>query len=1070
MAITEVKIHPAIGIARVGNSPDEFFIGPETADLPEIPAGGYKDAQCRVKRQAARFRVFAYHDDGTPPQELTSPQAQITWKVKLANTKDDTSHDIVASERSVSGPNAAAYFDDGHAGSVNVKLGELRTESNGGLLVLGGHGVAGDTGGASYDDVSDGYVKATVTVGAQTFEAYPGWVIVGPPNHAPGVRPIITLYDKLFEFSNQSLPAQISFRRDIYPILKAALRHRGVYELYGHYSLDVSFPLDQNARTQIVANLKQLGGTMPKLTGAQLTGPQFEMMKRWRDNDLSYVDDWATPAQPLALTPVELDRGPISHAVGASFAPGIECGNSMINGTVTWLEPFRINATSTIPGSATRSLWSPWQRDWKACGGTWWPSQRPVAVIPQGSSGYTDWDAGVADGMDMRSKWHTLGFVVQETSDVMRQVERCDAPYIVLLTPALHFIDVPQGPGGVSTSRLQAIVFEVSSTGTEHFEFVSGGDTNGFSRYTTGQVPAGPTSGAPAQARLWVKYTTAAVGSVSGTVIVKHTESGRQWEVSLAANTVARQTAAVALVLDRSGSMIEPRGDSVPKIENLQEAVDVLATVAVEGDGISCVAFNGNVTGQLAVTPLGPVTDPNDPGREAVRSFAELLTPDGSTSIGDGIDAATAQLAGVSNYGRKATVVITDGKENQPKWIADVAGQINSFTYAIGIGRPDNIDVGKLQALTGNHGGYLLVTGPIAGDNKFILTKYLMQILAGVSNADIVLDPEGTLLPAQTLRIPFQISDADLMFDVILLSEHPKVVDFRLITPLGHEITPASAAQLSEVEHVLGTNTRFYRVRVPVDVEPHRPSHPGQWQAQLGIAGTDRHLEDMTGHLVEERIDRLVDDRPGRHEDDRAAHRTDDHADPERTGELYSRSTRWPLVPYSLLVHTWSEVSFSARLHQREETVGSPVSVNASLTFCGAPFDGEAGAWIELTDPKGTLRQIPMTALGEGDFRAEFGTDLAGAYRARVRAQGKTARGWIFHREQTLTAAVSRGGLTVPAGEPGHGFNDLLRCLLHNGLNDEARRMLASWGIDLKAVERCLHEASGGDKRVIRDR
>jgi hypothetical protein len=27
MAITHIKIHPAIGVARVGNSPDEFFIG-----------------------------------------------------------------------------------------------------------------------------------------------------------------------------------------------------------------------------------------------------------------------------------------------------------------------------------------------------------------------------------------------------------------------------------------------------------------------------------------------------------------------------------------------------------------------------------------------------------------------------------------------------------------------------------------------------------------------------------------------------------------------------------------------------------------------------------------------------------------------------------------------------------------------------------------------------------------------------------------------------------------------------------------------------------------------------------
>ena len=44
---TVYKIHPAIGIARVGNSPDEFFIGPERIGEHLEPEGGFKDAQCR---------------------------------------------------------------------------------------------------------------------------------------------------------------------------------------------------------------------------------------------------------------------------------------------------------------------------------------------------------------------------------------------------------------------------------------------------------------------------------------------------------------------------------------------------------------------------------------------------------------------------------------------------------------------------------------------------------------------------------------------------------------------------------------------------------------------------------------------------------------------------------------------------------------------------------------------------------------------------------------------------------------------------------------------------------------
>jgi L-lysine epsilon oxidase-like protein len=65
VTITRCKIHPAIGIARVGDSPDKDFIGPERPGRHDPPEGGhYKDAAGRIKRQAARFRIFAYDEDG----------------------------------------------------------------------------------------------------------------------------------------------------------------------------------------------------------------------------------------------------------------------------------------------------------------------------------------------------------------------------------------------------------------------------------------------------------------------------------------------------------------------------------------------------------------------------------------------------------------------------------------------------------------------------------------------------------------------------------------------------------------------------------------------------------------------------------------------------------------------------------------------------------------------------------------------------------------------------------------------------------------------------------------------
>jgi hypothetical protein len=63
-AIVAYAIYPGIGVARVGNSPDEYFIGPEVPGVMPQPEGGYKDSAGRIKRQAARFRIYGLNEDG----------------------------------------------------------------------------------------------------------------------------------------------------------------------------------------------------------------------------------------------------------------------------------------------------------------------------------------------------------------------------------------------------------------------------------------------------------------------------------------------------------------------------------------------------------------------------------------------------------------------------------------------------------------------------------------------------------------------------------------------------------------------------------------------------------------------------------------------------------------------------------------------------------------------------------------------------------------------------------------------------------------------------------------------
>ena len=116
VAPTAYRIHPGIGIARLGDSPEEFCISPEKPTaLPiacdaqgnprlspdgttELSVTKFKDSQGRIKRQAARFHIYVY-DENSPegrPLKIGDPirgggnhgtLVDIQWQVYLANKK-----------------------------------------------------------------------------------------------------------------------------------------------------------------------------------------------------------------------------------------------------------------------------------------------------------------------------------------------------------------------------------------------------------------------------------------------------------------------------------------------------------------------------------------------------------------------------------------------------------------------------------------------------------------------------------------------------------------------------------------------------------------------------------------------------------------------------------------------------------------------------------------------------------------------------------------------------------------------------------------------------------------------
>ena len=300
------RIHPAIGIARLGDSPTEFSIAAEKpASLPiscdsqgntrvlsdgtEVVDTKFKDGQGRIKRQAARFQVYVYDDEHPEGRALkigddikgggnAGKLVNIQWRVHLANKKAawyefkglsgehgyDDAH--LLRNASITDPNARqqlvidpgprfvdkdrrrASFDrsgDGVYAPVFPPkgmvphdidtLGDLLTDDDHRLLVLGGHGKSGSYNSSPghpridtyanndgwFDDTSDGPVMARLVMYSDLVEdiryidvEYPAWVITGYPRYVPEILDMITLDDVVYDLAVR----KFAYRQDVYGV------------------------------------------------------------------------------------------------------------------------------------------------------------------------------------------------------------------------------------------------------------------------------------------------------------------------------------------------------------------------------------------------------------------------------------------------------------------------------------------------------------------------------------------------------------------------------------------------------------------------------------------------------------------------------------------------------------------------------------------------------------------------------------------------------------------------------------------------------------------------------------
>jgi IgA Peptidase M64/von Willebrand factor type A domain len=604
------------------------------------------------------------------------------------------------------------------------------------------------------------------------------------------------------------------------------------------------------------------------------------------------------------------------------------------------------------------------------------------------------------------------------------------APYqpaetINLVTPSISFTNVPAGMGGVGVTTHRAIRWDVVTCRGLTFR-ITAGPTGGFGTPsgTSVTVTADPNLPSTA-ARIWLSYTSANPGdSASGTVTVESVQTGQTWTIGINANTVTRPRSAVSLVVDRSGSMNDDAGDGLTKVQKLREAANAFISVMLPGDGIGLVRFNETAQRLMEVQDAGPA--PGGAGRTTALGHisGSDIDPSGWTSIGDGVVNGKqmlddAQAAPSPDYDVTAMVVLTDGLWNRPPSLADVSGSITANTYAVGLGIPSNISVGALTTLCQGHNGYLLITGTLTPDQSMRLSKYFLQILAGVTNAQIVTDPSGVLSRGSEHRIPFRICEADLGMDLIVLCPAPYVIDFQLETPDGTRITPGSGPAGANSEFVLSQYASYYRCALPVLPATPDGSHAGLWHAVLTLGRRS----------------------PGNYTYD--------------AGYSYYRG---PVVPYELVAHAYSCLTFSAHVSQASFEIGAAAVISASLLEYDAVPRGRASVWAEITQPDGKTDAVALAPSPGDRYLASYQLPIPGVYAIRVRAQGETMYSASFEREQTLTAVAVAGGDSWDPHDPKRDpLCELLDCLRRtNAIDDELVQRLRKLGIDFPALLRCL--------------
>ncbi|OGW27075.1 MAG: hypothetical protein A2X56_01405 [Nitrospirae bacterium GWC2_57_13] len=165
-------------------------------------------------------------------------------------------------------------------------------------------------------------------------------------------------------------------------------------------------------------------------------------------------------------------------------------------------------------------------------------------------------------------------------------------------------------------------------------------------------------------------------------------------DMSMSGSTGKREPLALAIVVDRSGSM------AGAKITHARESVLRFISLMEKGDRASLYAFSDDVSEVQSLSG----------DQEKLKSSVRTIAPGGNTALYDAIARGVDSVNGLS--GRKAVVVLSDGIANRGTLSIDQAieGAVKSYVSVYVIGLGEDVRAARLERIANETGGSYFFT------------------------------------------------------------------------------------------------------------------------------------------------------------------------------------------------------------------------------------------------------------------------------------------------------------------------------------------------------------------------